>query len=225
MSNAQTFLTDEQQQSIVDAIAETEKQTSAELVCALSTESGRYDRAEAIAGLFGSLLALGLVHMILNWGEQAMWGGQESAGLWLQAIAVVGGFVVGSVLASFCHPFRYLLTLEREMAVEAERAAARVFATQGLHKTNGRGGFLLYISLYERRMIIRADSAVLEAVGSETLDRWCEMAGEDLGKGLRAESFLDVIEAAREELSEKLPIREGDVDELPNHFLIYHPRP
>jgi uncharacterized membrane protein len=60
--NANTFLTASQRKELEAKIQEVETRTSAEIVCAVATESGRYDRAESLVGLLAALLALCLTH-------------------------------------------------------------------------------------------------------------------------------------------------------------------
>ena len=56
--NARTCMTEQQRTDIVAKVAEVEAKTAAEVVCAVATESGRYDRAESIVGIIFSMLAL-----------------------------------------------------------------------------------------------------------------------------------------------------------------------
>ena len=58
MINAKKSLNTQQLKSIEDCIREAETKTGAEIVCAVATESGRYDRAESIFGIFGAVIAL-----------------------------------------------------------------------------------------------------------------------------------------------------------------------
>ncbi|MBI1371452.1 MAG: hypothetical protein GC159_01640 [Phycisphaera sp.] len=233
MKNATTILSDADRQRVVDAVADAERQTSAEFVCALSTESGRYDRAESIVGLFGSLLALSVAYAVnhqlsggsWNGGD---WGDAAGTGLhvgWASA-AVVVGFVVGSVLASYCHPIRRVFTSAREMDVESRRAAAHVFNDASLHMTSARTGLLIYVSLFERRVIILADAETNAALGEQRIAAMRDAAVESLRAGDYTGAMIGVIHTATETLREALPVdRETDTDELSNHVPTYHPRP
>ena len=62
--NATKAFTDKELRDIESAVADAESRTSGELVCAVATESGRYDRAESIIGL---ITALVLVVMTALW--------------------------------------------------------------------------------------------------------------------------------------------------------------
>lgn len=58
MRRASTRFDEEERRRINDAIIEAESRTSAEILCVVATDSGRYDRAEDMAGLLGGVLAM-----------------------------------------------------------------------------------------------------------------------------------------------------------------------
>lgn len=225
--NANTVLTDAERQRIEQAIAEAERHTSAEIVCTVATESGRYDRAESLVGLAGALLGLSLAHAAHAWTTAATGNWTASAlPLGWQALAVVLGFIAGSVLASYVHPLRRLLVSERELDQEVRRAAAHVFALASVASTTGRTGLLIYVSLFERRVMIRADEQVRQALGDDVIAQLRDRAVQDLRQGTVASTFLDLIEQVQAHLAERLPAdRELAANELANHVLSFHPRP
>ena len=59
--NANKTITAQDRAAIEQQIAKIEQTTSAEIVCAAATESGRYDRAESIIGIFTGSAALAVV--------------------------------------------------------------------------------------------------------------------------------------------------------------------
>ena len=56
--NALKSLNSAQLEQIASAVQDAELKTGAEIVCAVTTESGRYDRAESIFGGLGAILGL-----------------------------------------------------------------------------------------------------------------------------------------------------------------------
>ncbi len=221
---ANDVLSEAQRREVEAAIGEVEKGTSAEVVCAVATESGRYDRAEAIVGLMAGLAALCGVHAVLAGGA----GDWSAAGLPLagQALAVVVGFVAGNVLASYVHGLRRLAVSERELTAEVERAASHVFALAAVGSTAGRTGLLVYVSLFERRVVVLADSAAREALGDEGIEALRDTAVAHLRRGELPETFQLTVEQAGTILAEKMPAeREANPDELANRVLVFHPRP
>lgn len=227
MTTATRAFSDEQRGRIEQAIGEVERRTTAEIVCAVATESGRYDRAEAIVGLVLAVVSLGVAHTVHAWlttspGSFAV----TPLHLGWQALAVVAGFVAGNVLASYVHGVRRLVVSEREMEQEVERAASHVFSVNTVAATAERVGLLIYASLFERRIVILADRQVNEALGEQELERLRDVAVAHLKDGAFEQAFLDVIREAEPMLAERLPAeRELNANELANHVVMYHPSP
>lgn len=227
MIRATEALSDEDRKRVEQAIGEAERHSSAEIVCAVATESGRYDRAEGIAGIALAVAALGLAHGVHSWltsspGDFAV----TPLHLGWQALAVVAGYVAGNVAASYVHPLRRLLVSEREMEQEVRRAASHVFALTSMACTSGRTGLLIYVSLFEHRIVVLADRAVEEALGQAEIEHLRDVAVEDLKAGAFTKTFVDVVREAEPRLAEKLPAdRDIDDNELPNHLVTYHPGP
>lgn len=225
--NANHFITQEDRKLVEAAVADAEKRTSAEIVCAVATESGRYDRAESIVGIFGSLAGLLLANAIdgCSCGSVAGWSVEPGLSILWQCVAVVAGFLAGSVLASYWHGLRRSLVSGQEFGEETRRAAAFVFSQARLASTRESGGVLLYVSLFEHRVIVLADDGVMKAAGQEFLDKLRDLAVARLREGHNLETFIDTIRTAADVLSAKLPAAKSNIDELPNKFLIFHPRP
>jgi putative membrane protein len=226
MNATQSFTNDEVRQ-IEAAVADAESGTSGEIVCAVATESARYDRAESIVGLITSLVALGAAHLL----HGALVTGPDSwsvAGLGIgwQALAVVLGFVGGSILASYVHPLRHLFVATREVDDEVHQAAWHVFGTAAIRGTVRGTGLLVYISLCERRVVILADQQAAEALGENQITALRDEAVERLRTATIAEACIATITAAGTALAEKVPADDTDEEnELANHLLLFHPRP
>jgi uncharacterized membrane protein len=160
------------QPEIVACIERLENKTSAEIVCAVADESGRYDRAESI---------------------------------------------------SYWHGLRRLVTSEKEMAEEANRAACVVFSKASVGSAGNRCGLLLYLSLFERRVVVMADEAVRSALSDERIQQLCNLAVVEIKAGRIETVFETLMSEVEETLVEKLPCdRELDANELENHILLAH---
>lgn len=220
-------MSQEDRAAVGAAITEAEGKTSAEVVCAVATESGRYDRAEAIVGLACGLLALWGLNTATGSGAAGDGAWQEAAHVPLawQLVAVTVGFVLGNVLASYVHPLRRLLVSDADQSSEVARSAAAVFMSKRISSTRGRGGVLLYVSLFERRVVVLADEGTFAVLGQEGVDALRDMAVAKLKVGDRRDTLVATVQAIGERLAEALPCQKDDVDELGNALLVYHPRP
>ena len=226
MRTADEFLAHTERKAVEDAIAAAEECTSAEVVCAVATESGRYDRAEGVVGVLGALVALGAVHWLapVRAAGSGSWAGEAIGAGWL-ALGVVLGYIAGTVLASYWHPLRRLFVPEAEMESDVARAAVAVFAVGRLAATRARAGVLIYVSLFERRVHVLADARAMEVLGQAGVDAIRDTAVARLREGRRADTFIDAIVAAARALAPALPPEPANQDELPNRLLVFHPRP
>jgi putative membrane protein len=216
------LLSSEAQTALAARIASLETGTDAELVCAVAGESGRYDRAESICGLLGALLAfltLGKLESL------DAWQGGASFSLGAQTIALVAGFVGGTVLASHWHGLRRLFTSSAEMAAETHRAAHLVFSRHGIGATRHGGGLLIYLSLFERRLEILPDRALRAHLGPEA----CAAIRDAILSRLDRDSLLVALQAGLEKAAPLLaaasPASTPAGDSLPDQVLIFSPRP
>jgi len=225
--NATNFLSDTQRAEVERAIADVEKRTAAEFLCAVATESGRYDRAESIVGLVGALLGLGVVNVVASGAvaPSGSWSAPQSLAIGWQALAVVIGFIVGSIASSYWHGLRRLVVSRREMQVETERAASHVFAQRRLSSTRKRGGVLVYVSIFERLIVVLTDEGVLQAAGQRFAQELRDQAVACLRENKRVETFTDTVRIGAERLESLLAVEKDDVNELSNRLLTFHPRP
>jgi len=226
-TTADGYLDAEETARVEEAVERAESRTAAELVCAVATESDRYDRAESLIGLGVALIVLA----VANAGAGTLAAGQGSwehaavlAFEW-QVVSVVGGFVAGSVIGSYWHGLRRLMVSPDHLTKSVQRAAWRVFGMKRLGDTARESGVLLYVSLFERRVSVVADDAARDAIGQSGIDELRDLAVEQLRQGESAETFVAVLERAANLLEEELPADDEPVDELEDQVLVFHPRP
>jgi len=222
MNNVQKHFTPGDREQVSQRIAKLEKLTDAEVVCAAATESGRYDRAESLCGLAVGLVALISGNKIVGMGG---WDSSPALSLGLQVTVMVVGFVIGSVLASYWHGLRRLFVSQAEMAEEVNRSVHHVFSQQGVGGTKHRGGVLIYLSLFERRLEVRCDRAVMEKLSQPDLDAIRDAVLEKVRTGDAIGGLIAGLDRAETILAKALPATAAVVDALPNDLLVFHPRP
>lgn len=221
MQKASEFLSKDGLAAVEAAVEVAEQKTSVEIVPVVATASGRYDRAEDIAGLW-----LGAFLMAVLWcvwpvkpDETGDWGGTfpwNYAG-WLAAL--LAGFVAGALTASRVAWLRRIFTPKREMAEEVFRRAREVFFDQRIHHTGGGTGVLIYISLFERRVCILADETAMKALPEGEIERRCAALTAKM-KTDAAEGLIETIAALGDTLAGPLPRAEDDADELANAVVL-----
>ena len=221
MANASKFLKQEELTLVEKAVADAEHKTSVEIVPVIATVSGRYDRAEDLAGLW-----LGTVLMVVLWiawpivpVEPGDWG----AGFPLNYVgwiaALVGGFVVGALLCGRIPVLRRHMTSKKELAAEVQRRAREVFFDQRIHHTGGGTGVLIYVSLFERTVVILADETATKALPEGEIARLCAALTKQLGS-TPAQGLAECVRALGDQLAAPLPREAGDRDELANGVVL-----
>lgn len=224
--NAASALDASARSLIENTIARVEKVTSAEIVCAIATESGRYGRAESMLGLALAILFLALVDVFFGSRVEEGWSSGQGMMLGVQSAAVAVGFVLGSWLARTAHALRRHLVPARELAEEVARAADHVFALASVGMTSGRTGVLVYVSLFERRVVVLADRRTYDVLGADGVDALRDIALERLRGGDVAGAFTAAVEAAGERLKTRLPAdAAANPDEISNKVLVFPGRP
>lgn len=222
MKNAKNYFKSSDREQVSQRIAALEKLTDAEVVCAVATESGRYDRAESLCGLFVGLAALISANKIIGMGG---WDAATALSLGLQVTFVVGGFSLGSVFASCWHGLRRLFVSQAEMAAEVNRSVHQVFSQQGVGGTKHRGGMLIYLSLFERRLEVRCDRALAEKISQSDLEAVRDAVLQQVRTGNAIGGLIAGLDRAEAILAKALPATAAVSDALSNELLFFHPRP
>jgi putative membrane protein len=176
-------------------IAETEKQTGAQVVLASVQRSDSYVeipwKAFAIGASVASLVSLVLDLFVLGWLT-------ESLILFTVAVILASGSIFVLLTVLFPVFARLFLSPERK-ETETMQYAESLFLNRELFATGGRRGILLVVSLFERQVVILPDKGVRDLLGGEVLQDVISNMTEHLRRNeLRQamEAGLDGIAAA-----------------------------
>ena len=223
MKRASAWFTAEEKARIAEAVQEAESKTAAEIVPAVATASGRYDRAEDIAGLWLGAILLVLAWLWMPW-ERTEHGSWDLSWAQFQLPVLLGalvlGFVAGAVLASRWGGLRMLFTSRQEMRDEVAARARQLFFDQRVHHTTGQTGILLFLSLYERSAAVIADAQTTEKLGQPVLDELCQDLTAAMRSGTPAAALVQVIRACGDRLATQLPHSEAQQNELSNALVL-----
>ena len=223
MKRASKYFSDGEKLRIEQAVAEAEAETSAEILPVLASSSGRYDRAEDIAGVWLSIIFMTLTWAVLQTqsAEAAQWGSTWARfELPLLVLAVIVGYGLGMTIATYSWTLRRLFTPKKHMCAEVELAAGHTFFDRRVHHTQGDTGILIYISLFEHGARILADQAAHEKLGQEALDALCKKLIDGIKAGDLATALCETIKDAGEGLAKVLPRTDGDRNEIENTLII-----
>lgn len=223
MKKASKLFSDRDKQRIEQAVADAETKTAAEIVPAVASESGRYDRAEDIAGVWLSIIFMAITWVVLRTqsAETAQWGSTWTRfELPFLILAVIAGYAIGMLVATYSWTLRRLFTPKKHMTAEVEMRAGQVFFDRRVHHTEGGTGLLIYVSLFECIATVRADQTALDKLGQSALDELCAKLVEGIKGGDLATALCDVIEDAGKRLESVLPRTDDKPNEIENALVI-----
>lgn len=222
MRSAKQLFSNADKDQIAAAVRKAEEKTSAEIVPVVATASGRYDRAEDLVGLLTGLLLLAvgwlgcpMFHATGPWGE-----GGSGNGLVMAVFTVIVGFVAGAALASRVTFLRLFFLSHREMDEEVRRAAQSVFMSSRIRRTKGGTGVLLYVSLFERQVVVLPDDTICETLPKLDWNGACETIVDGMKRGRPTEALVQAIDECGDLLAEDFPHASDDIDELSNELVI-----
>ena len=195
---------DAARETLTACVREIEKSTDAELVLIVRARSGVYRHADY---LFAALVAfLGLLFLLFSPFEFHQY--------WV-AIDVGLLFVIGVYVSSRSNAISRLLTTRKFRASAVRTGAAAMFYEAGIANTDNEMGFLIYLSLLERRLELIADRGVLKSVPAL---EWNQMLFQlhEAGRKPEPDSLRTGLEKLGGLLAQHLPATGENPNELPD---------
>lgn len=211
------FFSQAEKEKILQAVADAESSSSGEIAIMVLPESDRYREAEDL----GALLLAGLVALVICVALHyvTVWTYLDYFTIWVY-IPLVSLLFFPSLLLFRRFPRLKISFAGRLRQAEAVRVRALIgFYENGLYRTEGETGILIFISLLEHKVWILGDRGINEKIPT---GYWESLAGE-LATGIRsgqaAETLCHVVAECGAELARHFPRSHGDRNELPNEIL------
>jgi putative membrane protein len=198
------LLSSAETKQIEAAITRVERASASEIVVAVVEQSANYTGPRALLA-FGWTLALALLGHVLF---------PALSAYWLIVLELPLGLLLYAFLGVSGLRRRLIGKRTAEAAVEAR--AFSLFAARGLHRTRERTGLLIFISELEHRVVILGDSGIHAVVGDQGWREHVERIVRRVREGRAAEGVVETIEVLEPLLIKVAPVREGDLNELPN---------
>ena len=193
------MVSDADKTRIADAIRAAEAKTSGEIFCVLAQNAGAYRLVPiAWAAALALIVPLPLV-MLTEW----------------QAVTIYVIQLIAFTLAGIglSRPALRFLVVPRRMKRErAHGAALRQFLAQGMHKTEGRTGVLIFAAVAERYVEIIADGGINAKVTQEVWDQAVASLIAAIKDGRPADGFVAAIEQCGAVLAAHFPLPPGSVN-------------
>ena len=198
--------------AIEAAVREAETRSAGEIVPYAVERSDRYARAVWTAATLGAL-AGALAAALIRWAGD-FWGGPVA--LWI-ALPPATGAALGWLAAFALPDLRRFLVPPEVMAERVRQRAAEAFLAEEIFRTRDRTGVLIFVSLFERRVVVRADRGL---DGVVTPGEWEEVVAGIAAGMRRGQPGPALAEGIRRcaTLVGRLPPRPDDRDELPGQL-------
>src|ERR1051325_2625799 len=224
MTKASTFLSDSDKARVEQAIADAEKQTSAEILVTIATRSGRYDRAEAVFGVLLSLATVAVAWWL--WQDLHPASGDWESGheLTLGLLPILGLFVfwflVGVGRATRFPILAPPFIPRAQYEAEVRRRGFEAFHLFRVGHTKGRTGVLIYVSLVEKMAWVVGDDSISHQLPQTTWESATRAVTEGFASGKHGEGLTKAVSLCAEALAPKFPRAVDDQDELPNQVRV-----
>lgn len=196
---------------VTAAIRNAESQTSGEIYCVLARQSGSYFSA---AG-FAVLCAMAVADLAAAFVLDSFW-----VSLRLPLFALLEVAAVLSVLALlWLFPLLRLQLVPRGVLYRtAHDNALRQFLARNVHRTAGRTGILIFVSLAEHYATVLADEGIAKEVPQDAWNAIVADLVKQAKAGRLADGYVQAIEASGRLLAAHFPIQPDDRNELDDHL-------
>lgn len=205
-------LTSDQHAELAARIRAAEARTGGEIFCVVAQSSDSYFFPAACA------LALGVCVASL---PMAFWLDRS----WLPlshlgfALAQLAAFASGLAIIALAPASSILLVPRNIRYRRAHANAVRQFLSHNVHRTAGRTGLLIFVSLAERYAEIVADAAIDDKVAQVEWNELVAGITTSAAAGRLHEGLGEAIDRAGALLATHFPRDEGDRNELPDHVV------
>ncbi|MBD3643917.1 MAG: TPM domain-containing protein [Alcanivorax sp.] len=195
------------QETLSRTIGEQEKRTDAELVTVLARQADDYRYVTLLWAALLSLLVPAALLFLPVWLT-------PFEGLLLQW----GVLLVLAVLFRL-KPVQFRVVPRRLQRMRAAGLARQAFLEQGLHRTRGGTGLLIFVSEAEHYVEILADQGIARHVDDSEWQTIVDAFIARVKAGRVAEGFQECVAACGDKLATHVPATEQK-NELPNHLIV-----
>ncbi|WP_417595134.1 TPM domain-containing protein [Parasphingorhabdus sp.] len=223
MSKVNQFTPDDHK-AVTSAVSKAEKTTDGEIVTIVTGQSDHYgDVAWAISGL-AALTALLVISLfpeiylgIIDW-LAGGWSGISALPYWALFVFTALKFF-GTRLILIWKPLLFILIPPPIKKSRVRKRAISLFRVSTDHRTVGRTGILLYLSMREHRAEIVADDAIAAKVEPSIWGDAMVAMIDLVRSGAPGEGMAEAVRRMGIVLSEHFPKTEHNPNELPDRLI------
>ncbi len=207
------LLTEEDKGAISEAVRKAEATTSGEIVFAVTEASARYHHELLQSALIG-MVAVAALYLALPF--------EHTIGilLWTQLVSFALFYAILPHL-----PIRRCFISSKEMDARVHEAAFLEFYSSGLYRTREANGILIYLSVFEKRVVVVGDRGIHEKLGNQHWNDVRDKIIEGIRQGKPREGICAAIQSCGWALAKHFPHQANDVNELSDQVIDRQVRP
>jgi putative membrane protein len=209
------LLTDEEQKMVEAAIQKAESMTSGEIVFATAEASSRYRHATIQGAVFG-MAAVTAIYLLIpllfpNTANLPYFSHNTTNLLWTEFLSFAFFYAILPRL-----PWRRWLISQQEMAARVHEAAFMQFYSSGLYRTRESNGIEIFLSFFERRVVVIGDRGIHEKMGDQHWENVRDLIIRGIKERNVCAGICAAIESCGQALARHFPHRPDDSNELPD---------
>lgn len=201
-------LNEQDNRAIEEAIKKAEANTSGEIVFTAAPSSAHYYHATLQGALLGMVI-ITAIYLALPYFDHSV-----VHMLWIQFISFAVFYAVLPYLS-----WRRWLISKQEMDARVRDAAFMQFYASGLYKTRELNGVEIYLSFFEREVIVLGDRGIHEKMGDHHWQEVRDLIIKGMKDGRVGEGICAAIEKCGSSLAAHFPHRPDDINELPDQII------
>ncbi|HLE60514.1 MAG TPA: hypothetical protein VI700_03160 [Thermoanaerobaculaceae bacterium] len=214
MIRVESFFSPADLKEIEAAVREAEGTTAGEIVPYVVSRSDHYEAAAWKGATLGAFLAVAAAATIYQLG--GFWGGFPLA--WILLPALAGG-AVGFAAVALIRPLKLWLAGPAAVDHDVRQRATAAFVENEVFRTRERTGILIFLSLYEHRVVVLGDAGISARVQQHEWDAVVAGIVEGIRSGRPGTALASAIRRCGELLARRgVAARPDDTDELPDRL-------
>lgn len=201
---------------IKKAVEQAEAKTSGEIVPYFVSQSDNYYEVPFIVASLVGVSAIVFLNILSQ-----MWLLPFEFSMLYYGLIISGLMIVSALIAWFIPPIKRAVVPNKREAKMALKRAAEAFITEEVFNTKDRTGILIFVSEFEHKVDVIADSGINQKVGEVA---WADVA-ETVTKAIKKNKTTDGIVQAIEKCEKLLldagfAIKPDDTNELSNELRV-----
>ena len=200
------------------AVHQAEDKISGEIVPVFVERSGHYVGAVYRGGLILGALTFILLIYFDRYQYQSELAIVDPLLIFL---VVIAAGLTGALFVNYVDPLRRMLVGQAELDHSTKRRAESAFLQEEIFNTQQRTGIMIFVSFFERELIIIADRGISKVVDQKEWDKMVFSITDHIRKGKIVEGISGAIVRCGNILLEKGFVKaEDDVNELKDDLRI-----